>query len=44
MMDDESDESTAEDEAAGVGRGESELRVVGARLSDSSRKLIPEMR
>ena len=44
MMDGESGESTVENGVAGVGRDESELRVVGARLSESSRKLILESR
>ena len=42
MMDGESRESTVENEVAGVGRAESESRVDGERLSESSRKLIPE--
>ena len=43
-MDDDSGESTGVDEVAGVGRDESELEwlLVGPRLSERSRKLIPE--
>ena len=42
MMEDDSGESTGVDEVAGVGRVT--VRVVGPRLSQRSRKLIPETR
>ena len=42
-MDGDSGQLTVENEVAGVGEDESE-RVVGARLSETSRELVPETR